>query len=812
MRQNKPYQYSSYSFPFASYPAVRIVLLFTAGILLDWQFDTALKIWLTVLTLLISGFFLANYISGRSLEPIYYYVSIFLYLLAIIFFGGFWHSIWSNKSSPVSQKILSTYVWESVGIKGNLYSIRQTGTGKYQLDIKTRVITISDSLKWSHSTNIRAVMDPGKISLPDPLNLGSRLHFEATVYPLEDKRNPHQFDYKQYLASQDIFTQVGIDTIRAVKPPSSEQYWNWYSVRQSTIDLINQNFGAATQSLAKALLIGYKNELDRNKKMAFSRAGLSHIMAVSGLHVGFLLAPFWFLIPFFWTFGYGRQAGFIILILLLLFYAGLTGFSASVSRASITGGLLMYARLFNKVRDSINLTAAAALIILLLNPSELFEIGFQLSFGAVYLILLIMPAVNRLLPASVRFRWYGKLFMIVIISIIVQGGLYPLLSFYFGEFSLIGPLANAVVIPVLTLVVPYALFLLPVSALFPTAGKIMNMPNEWFLAKLNQFVTTIASWEGSWVQTTLNDPLVFLLWLIAVFGIASIHIPPYRWRIAALFLALLCTQQVYQIIYKLYPATLKIVIFDVGQGDAALVTTPRNKHVLIDTGIRKPGYNSARYIIIPHLKAAGISKLDAVFLSHPHADHIGGMPELIDTIPIDTIYNSGYIYHSNLYSNYLQKAASGNIPVVSLKSGDRISLDSSLEILVYGPEKKSSGSDPNEHSLILELIYGDTEFLFMGDAGKKQERLLVDTYGNLLNTDFLKVGHHGSRTSSSRSFLSEVTADISVVSLAQSNRFGHPHIEATKRLMQSQTILKFTSLERAMIFVSDGNSIKQQHW
>ncbi|HET6528416.1 MAG TPA: DNA internalization-related competence protein ComEC/Rec2, partial [Balneolaceae bacterium] len=639
--------------------------------------------------------------------------------------------------------------------------------------------------------------------------LGDRMKFRATVYPLKGQRNPNEFNYKSYLASKGIHAQAGINDILNIE--ENHSIWRWTFFRQKVLDVIDHNFSEETAPLAKALLIGYKNELGRETKTAFSRAGLSHIMAVSGLHVGFLLAPFWLLIPFFWALKYGRQIGLVLLIVLLFFYAGLTGFSASVMRASLAGGFLMYGRLFHKIRDSKNLMAVAALIILLLNPDSLFSVSFQLSFAAEYIILLIAPVIFHRLPNWIQFRWYGAPVSAVIISFVVQLGLFPMLAWYFGEFSIVGPLANAIVLPFLGLVVPYALILLPVGMIFPQATHLLNLPVDWFFSGLNWFVHFSSSWEWSWMQANINGLMFFVIWTAVIFFIAALPVPKIRWKFLAVLLLVLCLGQSYKLIQKLQSPTLKITVLDVGQGDAALVKTPLGKHFLVDAGRWQPGYNSGKYVIIPHLKSLGIKKLDAVFLSHPHADHIGGMIELIQTIPIDTIYSSGMNYDSNLFKTYRRAARQNHIPIIDLQAGDHVSIDPSIRIFVYGPAANAS-SNINNHSLIFELVYGSTEFLFMGDAEKSQERHLIANYPKLTDTDFLKVGHHGSRTSSNSLFLRQATPEIATVSLAKSNRFRHPNQEAIRRLRATGTNLHFTSLEGALIFESDGETITLKEW
>lgn len=801
--------HQSYQFPFASYPAVRLVLFFAAGIVVDFYVDIEdpLLLWFIFFGFLATLYTLSEFINHRTLKTGAYHLTVGCYLCSVLCFGGIWHALFNNQHIPAEAKIINTYTWKELSFRGEVYKIKSAGTGNSQLDIAVDTTVFPDQLSWSKPYNLRAIINPDEVALPANLRLGDRLCFTALIYPLEEPRNSHEFDYKGYLASNNIHIQAGIKSINSIR--TTNRFLSWNSIRREVLSAIDLNFSKETASLAKALLIGYKNELNQETKEAFSRAGLSHIMAVSGLHVGFILAPIWFVIPLFWTFRHGKKMGLLILVVTLLFYAGLTGFSASVTRASLAGGLLMYGRLFHKVRNAKNLTAVAALIILLMNPSDLFSIGFQLSFGAVYILLLVTPVINRSLPDWVRFRWYGTPVMVIIISLLVQVGLFPLLVYYFGEFSVAGPLANAFVVPFLGFVVPLALSLLPVALGWPATAQTLNTPIDYFLYGLHHFVTAIAGWEWSWISVHIEGILLFLTWATVIFFIATLRIPKLRWKLLSILLFFLCINRGQKLSSKFQPADLQLTVFDVGQGDATLLRTPGGRHYLIDTGIWHPGYNSARYIMIPFLRAEGITRLEGVFLSHPHADHIGGITELLNTIPIDTIYNSGSSYESELFYNYQAIAAGKNIPVVPLKAGQCLVLDSAIRLFVYGPgEHLSSSSGVNNRSLVLELVYGSTEFLFTGDAERKQEQRLLKTYPRLVKTDVLKVAHHGSRTSSTERFLRAASPAIGIVSLDWSNRFGHPHASAVKRLRSHIGELHFTSLDGAIQLVSDGQQIR----
>ncbi|MDX1639698.1 MAG: DNA internalization-related competence protein ComEC/Rec2, partial [Balneolaceae bacterium] len=673
-----------YQFPFARYPAVRIALVLASGIVTARQtgLDTLFPLYVVFLGLC---FFLliVEFAKPDNATPAKYRISVATFVIVIFLFGMLRYGIHRKQMSTPEISLQKLFKWQQINFKGTVYNLTPTASGQYHLDIAVDSTYIQDTLIWTHRYNLRGILDSSNtngLSRPGP---GTGIFFKATIRPLEEPRNPHAFDYRKYLASQNIFLHAGIDTVFSRRPP--KRNLNWTSFRQRVLGLIDLNFPVENRDVAKALLLGYKNELDRNHKKAYSRVGLAHIMAVSGLHVGFIIAPFWMVIPFFWSFRYGKSTGLSILVVLLAGYAGLTGFSSSVSRAALTGGFITYGKLFHKAGNSINLTAVSAVILLLINPADLFTPGFQLSFSAVFIILLTLPTINSLVFDKIRGRWYGKVANLLVISAVVQVGLFPLLGYYFGEFSLVGPAANALVVPFAGVVVPFALALLPVTALWPAAGRLLNFPNERALSGLEQLVEWGSTVEWSWFAVQPSSAMLFLTWIAAILLLASLNIPELRWKIFCLLLVLLTLNLGIRLQERLKPGVLTVTFFDVGQGDAALVQTPGGRHYLIDTGRWSPGYNSAGHIILPHLEREGIGRLNGVFLSHPHADHIGGAAELLTRLPIDTLYNSGYRYKSSLYRNYHEIAQKRSVPVRNLKSGRRVRLEPGIDLLVYGP-------------------------------------------------------------------------------------------------------------------------------
>jgi competence protein ComEC len=792
---------SSYKFPVEQFPALRVVLLYIAGILCSRLFETDLLVLIFFSIGLAVTYFIFEALSRKTVSIRLTRTSTFLYCLIILTAGFTINSVNSKKSQTAIEMLISDSEWVEIQISGNVLSISKNSTGAKRLDLtvtSTKLSGFTSEMKFKS----RVLWDNDL-----PVELGDQIEITGTIVPISEPRNPTQFNYKAFLESRNIYTQIRSDSVIQINPDSS--LFSWVSIRKKALKLVDQNFDSVTAPIAKALLLGYKNELDGSTKQSFARAGLSHIMAVSGLHVGLIIAPFWVIIPYFWTKKHGTKIGLVLLILILIFYAGLTGFSVSVLRASVMAVLLTYGKLFSKSSDSLNLMGIAALVILLFDPSQLFEIGFQLSFSAVLIILLVLPVIQNVIPYWVRIKWYGAPIMVIIISLVVQLGLYPLQAFYFGEVSLISPLANVLFVPLLGLIVPLSLLALIISSVVPVVGFFINYPSLVFLAALSDFVSFSSQLSGAWFEVQKPGMSTFLFWISFVLMIGSWRNPNIKWKLMAISLFFLPLDSALR---TLELPKMTVTVLDVGQGDATFIQTPNGKNILIDAGVWSPVSNSGKQILLPFFKENNIQKLDAVFLSHPHADHIGGIKDLINEIDIDTIYNSGFEYESNLYKDYINLASSKGVPVISLNAGTTIDIDESLLILVLGPEKGKFNNDPNQHSLVLNIIHGENEFLFTGDAGEDQERRLVENYGHLLDTDFLKVGHHGSKTSSEFLFLQEVTPEVAVVSVAEKNRFGHPHPEAIERLESTHSDIYYTSRDKALIYESDGKSIQRVKW
>lgn len=738
---------------------------------------------------------------------------VMLYLLLLALAGWFRAELTNHKLNKEKPEVnfLSAFENKELNWFGTVAEITISSAGTASIWMEVDSVIIEPGLPaFTHRFKTQVRFFRASDEIFTGVNPGTALALTATPQKIPDKRNPHDFDVRKWLNDQHVFIQaVGMDIIGVYSQPRWYE-WGWwrYHLRSG----IESVFRPEQAALAKAILIGFKAELDPEIRQGFSRAGLAHIMAVSGMHVGFVLLPLWILIPLFWGSRTGRFTGLCIISAVLFFYAGVTGFAPSVQRASVFAFFVAYARLYRKRRDPVNLTGVAAIIILLADPRSLFAIGFQMSFAAVLTIFVTLPVIRQLFSPANRYKWRYQTLQLVLLSVCIQLALFPILVDVFSEFSLVGPLLNTIAAPVTQVLFLWGFFCTGLGFIHDGAAFWLNYPANQLVAFLEWLTTYFSALPGSFITMSLPSAWVYGLW-ISLFGmLGTLFNPALRWKWLITAMLMTTGWQATSLLQNFHKPEAVITFFDVGQGDAVLIQTPGGKNILYDTGIINPFSNSADRVILPHLKAEGIRHLDAVFLSHPHSDHIGGIISLINNVSIGRIYDSGFEYHTSTYAQYREAASRKGIPVSVVAPGDTIRIDPAMPMFVLGPLPGLQSSNPNEYSVVLMAVFGNDRLLLTGDAETQAEYLLQKQYGDFLFADLLKAGHHGSRTSSHEYFLDYVRPKKVVVSNALRNRHQHPHPEATRRLQNTGAQIRFTSLQGAVIYTLTGDGIKHTHW
>ncbi len=789
-----------------SWPALRIVLAYIAGLLLQSFFEFDIQSLWVCLLIGLSAYWAGHLWSSTKPSPMLSLILMAAYVTVIMLFGmqRFQLLTVKNNDGTSEQWALGSLTGESLTTMALVYQVRRRSTGA-TVWMRSDSLFHDSKLIYNKPVELLLKWDAGE-QLPE---IGDQINAVVRLREPMGARNPYEFDYRDWLLGQGIRFQGNVDSLVLIRPYVGSA--GWLPIRRAIDSSIRSSFGPEQVPIAKALLLGQKGDVETADRQAFARSGLSHLMAVSGLHVGFIIMPMWFLIPFVWSYRIGRHIGFVVMAAVLLMYCGITGFPASVVRASVMAILGAFARIYRHPREPINLMALAALIILIVDPDSLWDTGFQLSFSAVTILLTVLPTLQRMLPVRLNRKPWSMLTGLILVSVVVQIGLYPILASEFGEYSMAGTITNMAGIPLTQVMILWSMAGLPLSAVLPNMATMLMWPADRAAWLLMEVASMAGSWEWSWWYVPKPDAMIYPTWFMAAMMLAGIR-GKHRWRMSIVLLACLFGWKMSVVNTSLSKPLVEVLFFDVGQGDAALIRTRSGSNWLVDTGVFSLGNESGGRTILPVLRRLGVESLDGVVLSHPHADHVGGTLAIIESMPIDTLYEADFPTQSTIVAGYRAAARRNGVPIVTVRNGYLVDVDPTVRMRILGPIDPEFHSDPNTASVILKLEVGEISFLFTGDADEEAEMLLINRYSPLLASTVLKAGHHGSRTSSSIPFLEAVSPSHIIVSLGLQNRYSHPHADAVERLRSTGADMHFTSLKTAVWLATDGNVVWEIPW
>lgn len=641
---------------------------------------------------------------------------------------------------------------------------------------------------------------------------GDRVVLRGRLRLADEARNPGDFDYRAYLLASGIgalfycsdstparlFSEPGGRAL--VRVSHAARVW-----LQAQIAAFASGQAAA---LINGMLLGETGELDAEVLEDFARTGLIHILSISGLHVGFIalllmLAAGLLRIP-------KRRQGAIVIVALWC-YAYLTGMRPPIVRATAMASVILSGRIFERETNLANNLCVAALFILLWQPLQLFQIGFQLSFAAVagltYLYKPALFAFTRLVRTRRRtLRWAVAL---LAASLAAQLATLPMVALAYGRVPAAALWGNLVVLPLSFLVIAnaaLACFFSPLSAFAQQAyGAVAGGAATLMIT----FTKWLATLPWAYVEGVHFPPFLLAAYMLMLAAIAG-------WRkgvsarlvLAALFMLNL---QVWHEAWSTAPR-LRITFFDVGRGDAILLEFPQEKRILLDTGPWLGETSAGERVLVPYFQRRGLRRLDAVIISHPHADHLGGLPALLRAVQIDTVYHCGFRADSELEQKCEALSDSLRVPNKILLPHNRLThfAPAVLTTLCTGASEiiPTRKQNLNNASLVLKVIFGGTSLLFPGDSEWESENHLLQ-HAPALDSDLLKLAHHGSRTSSAQQFLQAVTPQWAVISAGRNNKFGHPHEQVLMRCDSLGIALARTDEDGAVIFETDGRNLRR---
>ena len=644
----------------------------------------------------------------------------------------------------------------------------------------------------------------------------------ATIEALPGPRNPGQFDYRRYLQDQGIGGRIRIESSawRRHTPgrPSLEKLL-LNPIRRHLRTAITRHVRPPADGLLLALLLGERDRLDPHIVRQFQDAGIMHLLAISGLHVGFLTVIFHLLLSFL---PLSFKTRYALLILILSGYMLLIG-SPPVYRAALMTILFLGAVLLERRILIYHPILTSAFLILLWQPQQLFWIGFQFSYLAVISIVYFYQHIHSrllkwLMPAVAghRQRRIDRWILAPLaVSVAAQIGTLPMTLYYFHQFSPIAILLNLVAIPLTAA-------LLAVGVIYLACAAFSTMAGSLVAALLEHICSLLFTITGAALHTP--GALIHLPGFGAAHGLLLggtllliMHFQRH-WLRRAMALLLAAGALYLGSAGILNTPAMDIITLDVGQGDATLLRTPAGKTILIDTGPDNRSGTMSRRLLLPALRTLGSRHIDFLLVSHPHADHMGSLFSLVDLVPIDSVFlppfHGRYHWHDSLQAFLNEKEIARRV----LRAGDRLIIDPETRAYVLGPlpenevPRTPSSADINNGSLVVLLKHRSHHLLFTGDAETAAETHL-GRWSAVLAAQFLKVGHHGSATSTSEDFLAMIAPKYAAISVGAGNTFGHPAAAVLHRLSAYGASVLQTDRERAIwLRIERDNSWRRIAW
>lgn len=586
---------------------------------------------------------------------------------------------------------------------------------------------------------------------------------------------------------------VSVDSVQVAAPPDYRAH-PLLTTRGRTERQLHRLMGRHGP-LADALLLGRRETLDRELSDRFAKTGLVHLLAISGTHVALMGAVF-VLIGRMLQLSRARVAWLTIVLITL--YLAVIGAPPSALRSGIMLALALIGTVLQRPAATLPVVAAAALAILAVEPMAALDIGFQLSFAGVLGIILLRGAMMKRVPAKVlehpAGRWTAESLVVSVAAFVTTA---PVVAHHFGQVAPVSILANLPAIPLTSLALIGTGAAAAVEPLVPPVARLLADGAGLALDLLNGVVDiAIRVPHGHaavarprwWLWAAAG--IVFLL----VLDLAGRMRDRVRWAVAGMTAAAA---------FLLLPLAgtaadggVEIAFIDVGQGDAVALRTPAGRWLLVDAGDRDDGWDAGERRVLPFLRARGVRRLEALILTHPHADHVGGAAAVMRALPVGRVIDPGMPAGSTVYLETLRTAEERGIAWSAARQDRKLHVDGvELTFLWPAADALDAPADANDISAVVLVRFGAFSALLTGDAPSSVEEALVARYGAGVDVDVLKAGHHGSRTASSAAFLDAATPALAVVSAGVRNDYGHPHAEVLARLRAREIEVARTDLE-----------------
>lgn len=706
---------------------------------------------------------------------------------------------------------------------------------------------------------------------PPRARAGDRVEILARALPVRNFGNPGSFDFRGYLEFQGIHLQATLrnpqllTVLEASRPTAAERLARLRGRLLLSLDgLLSSRADQA--ALARAMLLGDRSFVEHDRAAEFQQTGVYHVLVLAGLHVAALTA---FFIWAGRRLRFSLLSRTLVTLVALTAYVGIVEDRPSILRAALMAGIYLCAQLVYRRMDLLNVAALSALVLLAARPSEIGDVSFILSYSAVGIIgalaapwlaqtsepyrhgLEYLDDVTRdasHAPRVIQFRielraavaWLAArlpaklahfgghlvrdplrvglyLWELAVISLVLQLALLAPMAHYFHRVTLAGPLANIPAVLLTGVIVPLGFFTLATSL----AWRGFAIPFAKLLALLLSALESSVQWFARWRLASYRIPgppfiVIVAFALCAVLLAAAIRARRQRWQWLGAG-ALLVTAGLiasYPFAPQLSAKNLEVTVLDVGQGDSLYVSFPGGRTMLIDGGGElgnfhqggmRSGIDVGEEVVSPYLWSRGLKRIDVVTLTHAHEDHLGGIPAVLENFHVGELW-VGRDVESAAYQNILALAAARGVRIVHVKDGSTFARGEVSGTILWPENTSEERVAKNDDSVVIRLTDGSRSLLLPGDIERVSERqILADDPP--VTADFLKVAHHGSRTSTTDAFLAAVRPNFAAISAGRDNSFGHPSPEIVEKLKSAGVRVYRTDRDGAITVTTDGQAL-----
>ncbi len=733
-------------------PFLFITLALLSGIICAYVFGMSLAFWVSLLFVSITIFLISILRKKASLVPIF---------LIIFFLGGLLFNLRINNSK------LKAFTNKNLQILGTVNEIRKENSEEASYILVVEGIKDGSSYIEIKEKTVFKIYGDTRLGLGDQIEFTGKFDLPLT------NTNPMLFNYRLNLLADQVYTTIYIkdSNIIRVKENTSIFYQMKRNFSQRVESLFSTYLIKPHSDLISAIILGDYSYIEEDNIAVYRELGLSHILAVSGLHIGIISAFILFVLS---NLGIKRLVTSLLTLGTIWFYGFLIGFPPSILRANIMITILMLGFLLRRVNDSLNALFITLFIILIFNPLLIFSLSLHLSFIATFSLIYLTPHIRDKL-FFMKDSYSSNLATILA----VQLGILPLQAYYFNRIYILALVTNIMLAPILSL----ALIISVVMVFFSYSINFINTFIGGVLDGLlyinSVFMDLI--YKLRFLTIKIHSPTIYEFILYYAFILLLIKVPEmkklpiYVKKLGLIFL-LICLL-INSLYINRYDSPLEIHFIDVGQGDAAYIRF-KNRNYLIDTGGSKFGtFDISKNITLAYLEKLGVKSLDGLFISHFHEDHAQGLALILDNLRVENVFISYEDKENILYQELLKR----RVNPILLRKGQKVKLDNDLDLYALSPLSPdyTSGTNENNMSLVFNLTFKGKNILFTGDVEGEVEAYLSKS--PLEEIDLIKIPHHGSGTSSIEEFILKIRPHIGIISVGRNNSYGHPNREVLSR-------------------------------